>query len=108
MRPFLEDLARVADTYVSCHPNAGLPNALGLYDEQAHDTSRLLREFASDGLVNLVGGCCGTTPEHTEAIVAAVPVAERRITQAGLRIAELLDAAFAPGPLPQPTAALAR
>ena len=72
MRPFLEDLARVADTYVSCHPNAGLPNALGLYDEHAHDTSRLLREFASDGLVNLVGGCCGTTPEHTEAIVAAV------------------------------------
>ena len=72
MRPFLEDLARVADTYVSCHPNAGLPNALGLYDEQAHDTSRLLREFASDGLVNLVGGCCGTTPEHTEAIVSAV------------------------------------
>jgi 5-methyltetrahydrofolate--homocysteine methyltransferase len=68
MRPFLESLARVAPTYVSCHPNAGLPNPLGLYDEQAHDTSRFLREFAEDGLVNVVGGCCGTTPEHTRAI----------------------------------------
>ncbi len=72
MRPFLESLARVATTYVSCHPNAGLPNALGGYDEHAHDTSRYLREFAEDGLVNVVGGCCGTTPEHTKAIAEAV------------------------------------
>ena len=72
MRPFLEALARAATTYVSCHPNAGLPNALGLYDEQPHDTSALLREFAEAGLVNLVGGCCGTTPEHTQEIAAAV------------------------------------
>ena len=72
MRPFLEGLASVASTYVSCHPNAGLPNALGLHDEQAEDTSRYLRAFAEDGLVNLVGGCCGTTPEHTHAIVRAV------------------------------------
>jgi 5-methyltetrahydrofolate--homocysteine methyltransferase len=72
MRPFLESLANVATTYVSCHPNAGLPNALGLHDEQAADTSRYLRAFAEDGLVNLVGGCCGTTPEHTDAIVRAV------------------------------------
>jgi 5-methyltetrahydrofolate--homocysteine methyltransferase len=72
MRPFLESLANVASTYVSCHPNAGLPNALGLHDEQAADTSRYLRAFAEDGLVNLVGGCCGTTPEHTHAIVRAV------------------------------------
>ena len=72
MRPFLEDLARVASTYVSCHPNAGLPNALGLHDEQAGDTSRFLRAFAEDGLVNVVGGCCGTTPEHTHAIARAV------------------------------------
>jgi 5-methyltetrahydrofolate--homocysteine methyltransferase len=72
MRPFLELLANVASTYVSCHPNAGLPNALGLHDEQAGDTSRYLRAFAEDGLVNLVGGCCGTTPEHTHAIVRAV------------------------------------
>ena len=66
MRPFLEGLANVASTYVSCHPNAGLPNALGLHDEKAGDTSRFLRAFAEDGLVNLVGGCCGTTPEHTQ------------------------------------------
>jgi 5-methyltetrahydrofolate--homocysteine methyltransferase len=72
MRPFVEDLARVADTYVACHPNAGLPNEMGLHDEQPHDTSRYLGEFARDGLVNLVGGCCGTTPEHVRAIVAAV------------------------------------
>ncbi|HEY6029416.1 MAG TPA: homocysteine S-methyltransferase family protein, partial [Gaiellaceae bacterium] len=68
MRPFLADLAAVVPTYVGCYPNAGLPNALGGYDEQAHDTSRLLRGFAEDGLVNIVGGCCGTTPEHTRAI----------------------------------------
>jgi 5-methyltetrahydrofolate--homocysteine methyltransferase len=72
MRPFLEALAGVASTYVSCHPNAGLPNALGLHDEQAADTSRYLRAFSEDGLVNLVGGCCGTTPEHTHAISRAV------------------------------------
>src|SRR5919198_1315286 len=71
MRPFVEALARAAPTYTSCHPNAGLPNAFGGYDEQAHHTSRLLREFVQDGLVNIVGGCCGTTPEHTMAIAAA-------------------------------------
>jgi 5-methyltetrahydrofolate--homocysteine methyltransferase len=72
MRPFLEDLARVADTYVACYPNAGLPNAMGEHDEQPGDTSRYLRAFAEDGLVNVVGGCCGTTPEHVRAIAAAV------------------------------------
>src|SRR5215210_791179 len=70
MRPFVEDLARVAPTYVACHPNAGLPNEFGSHDELPADTSRYLREFARDGLVNLVGGCCGTTPEHVRAIVA--------------------------------------
>ena len=68
MRPFVEDLARVAPTWVACHPNAGLPNEMGTHDEQPHDTSRYLREFAQDGLVNVVGGCCGTTPEHVTAI----------------------------------------
>jgi 5-methyltetrahydrofolate--homocysteine methyltransferase len=72
MRPFLEGLARVASTYVSCHPNAGLPNALGLHDEQPADTSRFLRAFAEDGLVNLVGGCCGTTPDHIRELARAV------------------------------------
>jgi 5-methyltetrahydrofolate--homocysteine methyltransferase len=71
MRPFVEDLARVAPTWVACHPNAGLPNEFGTHDEQPHDTSRSLREFAQDGLVNVVGGCCGTTPEHVRAITAA-------------------------------------
>jgi 5-methyltetrahydrofolate--homocysteine methyltransferase len=72
MRPFIEGLARVASTYTSCHPNAGLPNALGLHDEEPGDTSRFLRAFAEDGLVNIVGGCCGTTPEHTHEIARAV------------------------------------
>src|SRR4051794_2590779 len=72
MRPFVEDLAEIAPTWVACHPNAGLPNALGLHDEQPEDTSRFLGEFARDGLVNIVGGCCGTTPEHVRQIVAAV------------------------------------
>ena len=72
MRPFLESLARVADTYVACYPNAGLPNAMGEHDEQPGDTSRFLLAFAEDGLVNLVGGCCGTTPEHIRQISAAV------------------------------------
>jgi 5-methyltetrahydrofolate--homocysteine methyltransferase len=68
MRPYVESLARIADTYVSCHPNAGLPNAFGLHDEVPADTSHYLREFAESGLVNVVGGCCGTTPEHVKAI----------------------------------------
>src|SRR5204862_7639741 len=72
MRPFVENLARAAPTYVACHPNAGLPNEFGSHDELPADTSRYLEEFARDGLVNLVGGCCGTTPEHVRAIKAAI------------------------------------
>ena len=72
MRPFVEDLADLAATWVACHPNAGLPNAMGEHDEQPLDTSRLLGEFARDGLVNVVGGCCGTTPAHVRAIAASV------------------------------------
>jgi 5-methyltetrahydrofolate--homocysteine methyltransferase len=72
MRPFVEDLAEIAPTWVACHPNAGLPNELGLHDEEPEDTSRYLGEFARDGLVNIVGGCCGTTPEHVRQIAAAV------------------------------------
>src|SRR5438105_6471988 len=72
MRPYVAELARVADCYISCHPNAGLPNAFGEYDEHAQDTAGALREFAASGLVNIVGGCCGTTPEHIRAIAAAV------------------------------------
>ena len=72
IRPYVEALARVAPTWVSCHPNAGLPNAFGGYDEQPPDTSRMLGEFSRDGLLNVVGGCCGTTPGHTRAIADAV------------------------------------
>jgi 5-methyltetrahydrofolate--homocysteine methyltransferase len=75
MRPYLQELARVAgDTFISCYPNAGLPNPMSEtgFDEAPADTSRLLREFAADGLVNIVGGCCGTTPEHIAAIGAVV------------------------------------
>ncbi|HEY8029738.1 MAG TPA: methionine synthase [Gaiellaceae bacterium] len=80
MRPFVEDLSRAATTWLACYPNAGLPNEFGGYDEQPHDTSSFLGEFARDGLVNIVGGCCGTTPEHVREIKAAVDgVAPRRI-----------------------------
>src|SRR5262245_32655261 len=72
MRPFVEALARIAPTWVACHPNAGLPNEFGAHDERPEDTSRFLGEFAHDGLVNVVGGCCGTTPDHVRAIKAAV------------------------------------
>ena len=72
MRPFLAELARVAECYVTCYPNAGLPNAFGQYEELPQDTSRLLRDFAESGFVNILGGCCGTTPEHIRAIGAAI------------------------------------
>jgi 5-methyltetrahydrofolate--homocysteine methyltransferase len=82
MRPFVEDLAEIAPTWVACHPNAGLPNALGEHDELPEDTSRFLGEFARDGLVNIVGGCCGTTPEHVRQIAAAVDgVAPRAVPE---------------------------
>src|SRR6185503_21298694 len=72
MRPYVEDLSRVASVYMSCHPNAGLPNAFGGYDETAGETSAVLHEFAANGWLNIVGGCCGTTPAHIKAIAHAV------------------------------------
>ncbi|MDQ3168512.1 MAG: methionine synthase, partial [Acidobacteriota bacterium] len=72
MRPYLAELSRMAECWVTAYPNAGLPNAFGQYDEQPDETGRLLRDFASSGFVNIVGGCCGTTPQHIAAIVAAV------------------------------------
>jgi 5-methyltetrahydrofolate--homocysteine methyltransferase len=72
LRPYIEELSRIADTYVCAYPNAGLPNAFGEYDETADETAEILREFAASGFVNMVGGCCGTTPEHIRAIVRAV------------------------------------
>jgi 5-methyltetrahydrofolate--homocysteine methyltransferase len=72
LRPHVDTLSRIADTHVSAHPNAGLPNAFGGYDETPEDMAGMLREFAQSGLLNLVGGCCGTTPAHIAAIVEAV------------------------------------
>ena len=72
MRPYVAELARIAETYVTCYPNAGLPNAFGEYDELPAETSALLRDFAESGFVNIVGGCCGTTPDHIRALDAAV------------------------------------
>ena len=74
MRPYIEEMARVADTFVSCYPNAGLPNPMSEtgYDEIPEATARLIQDFAENGFVNIVGGCCGTTPEHIRAIADAV------------------------------------
>src|SRR6185436_4095213 len=72
MRPHLAELARIAESYVTCYPNAGLPNAFGEYDELPDETAALLREFADAGFVNIVGGCCGTTPDHIRAVARAM------------------------------------
>ncbi len=72
MRPFLRDLSEVSECYLSCYPNAGLPNAFGEYDQTPAQMAKLLGGFAEDGFLNLVGGCCGTTPEHIAAIREAV------------------------------------
>lgn len=80
MRPYVEELSKVADTFVSSHPNAGLPNAFGGYDEGPAETAAILKDFADNGWVNVVGGCCGTTPEHMRQIVEAVSdVAPREV-----------------------------
>ena len=80
MRPYVMDLSRVAGTYVACHPNAGLPNAFGGYDQAPAETARLLGEFAEEGMVNVAGGCCGTTPAHIAQIAATVSgLAPRRV-----------------------------
>jgi 5-methyltetrahydrofolate--homocysteine methyltransferase len=70
MRPHIEELAGIASCYVSCYPNAGLPNAMGEYDETPEETAAIVGEFAQNGWVNIVGGCCGTTPDHIAAIAA--------------------------------------
>ena len=78
LRPYLQELSRIADTYVSCHPNAGLPNAFGEYDQTPEEMRDILGDFAARGFVNLVGGCCGTTPAHTKVLADAVVAAEPR------------------------------
>ncbi|MBJ18659.1 MAG: methionine synthase [Deltaproteobacteria bacterium] len=88
MRPHVAELAQIANCLVSSYPNAGLPNAFGEYDEEAATTGELIGEFARSGLVNIVGGCCGTTPDHIRAIADAVagvaprpiPALDERVT----------------------------
>ncbi len=72
MRPHIAELSRIADTLVSAYPNAGLPNAMGEYDEQPHETGHMLHEWAEQGIVNILGGCCGTTPDHIRHVAEAV------------------------------------
>ena len=72
LRPYLEELSNKAGTYISAHPNAGLPNEFGEYDELPEETAKVIEEFAQSGFLNIVGGCCGTTPGHIEAIAKAV------------------------------------
>ncbi len=78
MRPYIAELSKLADCQVSCYPNAGLPNAFGEYDEKPEDTAKIIEEFASSGLVNIVGGCCGTTPDHIRAIAEHVAAQKPR------------------------------
>src|SRR5487761_1696022 len=97
LRAHIADIGRVADTLVCAYPNAGLPNEFGQYDESPEYMARLIGEFASAGLVNVVGGCCGTTPDHIAAIAAAVaphqprtiPAIEPRLRLSGLEPFEL-------------------
>lgn len=79
MRPYIEELAALADCPVSCYPNAGLPNAFGGYDESPADMALVLGDFAAQGWLNLVGGCCGSTPAHIAAIAAAVRKSPPRV-----------------------------
>ena len=72
MRAHLAELSGVADTFICAYPNAGLPNAFGQYDESPEFMAAQIEEFAREGLVNVVGGCCGTTPDHIRAIAEAV------------------------------------
>jgi len=92
LRAYIQELSRIAPSWVSIHPNAGLPNEMGGYDETPEFTSRILKEFADAGFLNIVGGCCGTTPAHIRAIADAVrtvaprkrPTVERRLRLSGL------------------------
>ncbi|WP_110647721.1 methionine synthase [Salinicola peritrichatus] len=82
LRPYLEELANKADTFVSAHPNAGLPNEFGEYDQSAAEMAAIVGEFAASGLINIIGGCCGTTPEHIAAVRRAVEgVTPRRVPE---------------------------
>jgi 5-methyltetrahydrofolate--homocysteine methyltransferase len=72
MRPHIEELSQIAGCFTSAYPNAGLPNAFGEYDEQPHETAHIIEEWAANGWLNIVGGCCGTTPDHIKHIADEV------------------------------------
>ena len=81
MRPYIEELAELANCCISCYPNAGLPNAMGEYDESPEMTAAIIKDFAEQGWVNFVGGCCGTTPDHINAIAKQVKgIAPRKVS----------------------------
>jgi 5-methyltetrahydrofolate--homocysteine methyltransferase len=104
MRPYMAELARIAECYVSSYPNAGLPNAFGEYDELPPETAALLQDFAASGFANILGGCCGTTPEHIAAIAKAVEgVTPRQLPESPAFAAARTDgAASGSGPSPEP------
>lgn len=86
MRPYLAELSRAADTLVLAYPNAGLPNELGQYDELPEQTAKLIQQWTDEGLVNMVGGCCGTTPPHIAAISAQIAGARpRQVSKVAVR-----------------------
>ena len=97
MRPHIAELSRIADTLVAAYPNAGLPNAMGEYDEGPHETACMLEEWAKSGIVNILGGCCGTTPDHIRHIAddvrglppRAIPERDPAMRLAGLEAFEL-------------------
>jgi 5-methyltetrahydrofolate--homocysteine methyltransferase len=102
LRPYVEELSGFAETRVSCHPNAGLPNAFGEYDDTPESMARQVREWAQSGWLNVVGGCCGTTPEHIAAMAdavrgvapRAVPLRPRALRLAGLEPLNVDDSAL--------------
>jgi 5-methyltetrahydrofolate--homocysteine methyltransferase len=87
MRPHIEELSQIASCYVSAYPNAGLPNAFGEYDEQPHETAHIIEDWAKEGFLNIVGGCCGTTPDHIKHIADEVSKYQPRLLP-------VLEAAF--------------
>lgn len=79
MRPHIEELSNIAECYTSAYPNAGLPNAMGEYDEEPQDTAHFIEDWAKEGFVNIVGGCCGTTPDHIRHIAERVKSLQPRV-----------------------------
>ena len=92
LRPYIAELSRTADTYLCTYPNAGLPNEFGEYDQTPDEMASLIGAWADEGLINIVGGCCGTTPDHIRSIAKAVsgktprviPNIERKLRLSGL------------------------